>query len=268
VNRRARRIIRKAARVRSADARRLGRVLPRITVRIAACIAALEAIGRAFADITREARRMTEQEKCCGTCAMVNGDEECRNRKPTFYCTAWTPKAAPQPAPALLTLERVDRWIQNHHQQPAIIAVTGAEDIIVAVCPLLEAEECKAAIEAAGCWWTDGNLQTIEVGDGHTTEAVATWPEARAWAEAQAAKREEDARAVKAEWSEPIDAMDADLLSHTFEAIGGTSWYPDSVQPCMAVPRAFLRGWARAKGRYDASTDRVWLGKGDMPQTT
>jgi hypothetical protein len=135
---------------------------------------------------------MTEQEKCCGTCAMVNGDEECRNRKPTFYCTAWTPKAAPQPAKALPTLAEVNALLPRGcgHVPNAF------ERIVRAIRPLVEAEECRVAITAAGCaTWTqpDGTVDVwTNESDGLVRKNGCTWPEARAWAEEQKAKREEE----------------------------------------------------------------------------
>jgi hypothetical protein len=106
----------------------------------------------------------------------------------------WTPK--PSAAPALPTLEELDDEIATcgagWHQ-------TG--DILRAIRPLVEADECKAAIVAEGCEWkhhSDGWIwvdRPYPIGRSNSAgHRFDDWPSARDWALAQAAAREEAAK--------------------------------------------------------------------------
>jgi hypothetical protein len=167
----------------------------------------------------------------------------------------WAPKAAPQPAPALLTLDKVTAAIIVCHNLPF------AKSVLERVRPLVEAEECRVAITAAGCsTWTqpDGTVDVwTDESHGLVRKNGCTWPEARAWAEAQAAKREE------AQWSpEVTDGMwEDDVCERVCDVLA-------YCHPRGRKDPAWLCGRASAMGRYDHERLRIWLGKGDMPKTT
>jgi len=135
------------------------------------------------------------------------------------------------------------------------------ERIVRAIRPLMEAEECRVAITAAGCaTWTqpDGTVDVwTDESHGLVRENGCTWSKARDWAEAQAAKREE------AQWSpEVTDGMwEDDVCERVCDVLA-------YCHPRGRKDPAWLCGRASAMGRYDHERLRIWLGKGDMPKTT
>jgi hypothetical protein len=162
----------------------------------------------------------------------------------------------PQPDPALPTLAEVDSAILVCHDPK------WTKSVLERLLPLVEDKACQDAINKAGCWWKLANAgegERIEVGPYHNTASrcFATWPEARAWAEAQAAKREE------AQWSpEVTDGMwEDDVCERVCDVLA-------YCHPRGRKDPAWLCGRASAMGRYDHERLRIWLGKGDMPKTT
>jgi hypothetical protein len=144
---------------------------------------------------------MSEQEQTCATCGAWVDGAGCPRRGADDRSVAccytdevvkyphWTPK--PTAAPAMPTLAELDDEIatcgDGWHQ-------TG--DMLRAIRPLVEAKECKAAIEAAGYRWIDAQGCKVRVALGSISSSdplFDDWPSARAWALAQKSAREEEA---------------------------------------------------------------------------
>lgn len=213
---------------------------------------------------------MTEQEKCCATCAT---DDICPQRGAgtcgytVMQYPHWTPKPAPEAA--LPTLAGLDKWIATVERGTARNSWEMA--ILRYVRPLLEVEECKRGIAAAGCGWSTSSThwghddcKGILLRDKQTGEeaSCATWPDALRWAREQKAKREE------ALWSKPIRDMSQADAVRVFELLWpDNEWVKAQLSTAFLTEVAigYLRGYADASGRRASSTDSIWLGPLPMP---
>ncbi len=168
------------------------------------------------------------------------------------HASNWQPMPAP-PEPGGLTVGALDAVTEAVLNGGFPDTRTAAAAMLRALRSLVEAKECKRAVMDAGCGWNVSSThwgrtdcKGILLRDTQTGEekSVATWPEARDWAEAQAAKRKprRSPRVMSMCESEARElALDCGAREDT--AVG--SWWD------------VLRGAAR--GGWDPATDTIRL---------
>jgi len=174
-------------------------------------------------------------------------------------------KKQPMPTPPeqeVVTLEALDSLAERLVARQSIVANEAAamlralgplaalaERSPVPLEELVEEVECKRRIVEAGWSWKDASdakrvlIEFDHKAAGKTTIGCETWPEARDWAEAQAAKREP-------QWSEPVNQMTGPGTLALLETFGGKrdERYPTTV---------LLRGAARDAWNRDTDCIRL-----------
>ena len=220
-------------------------------------------------------------DQTCENCAWTNrqrSDHPC-HVCPCAYVSQWQPLPA-QPE-AGVTVESLDELAAhpgacNQACSATLRAIRPLVELAqraggeAELAKLVEESECKLRIVAAGfnchAHWNG----CVVVGGHAMQKGFATWPEASAWAEAQAPQKEK--------WSEPVATLKADDCWCVAKGSGAPNWLltllheltrkpqgPQSV-PGMglrstwcACAQATLRNWSTTVDLYDPATDRVKL---------